>query len=102
MKVVDLDNLCVAPIYSDGLMGLIWRGFESSVLTAFSKALEKEEARPVARTDVLFAIAKSLVWFGAVRSVPRNREIDAQIARLVLGLKEAVSYAASIPESSAV
>jgi SAM-dependent methyltransferase len=97
VKVVDLDNLCVAPIYSDGLVGLIWRGFEPPVLSAFCEALAKEENRPVTRIDVLFAIAKSLVWFGAVRSVPRNPEIDAQIARLVSGLKGAVFYAASFP-----
>jgi len=102
VRVVDLDNLCIAPIYSDGLVGLIWRGFDRSVLRAFCEAMAKEETRPVARTDVLFAIAKSLVWFTAVRSVARNREIEAQIARLVLGLTGAVSFAASIAEDKVV
>jgi SAM-dependent methyltransferase len=95
IKVIDLDNICVAPIYSDGLVGFIWRGFDRGEIKSFCDRLAKEESRTVSQVDITFAIAKSLTWFTAVRSAPRNREIEAQINRLVKGLTEVIAFSSS-------
>ncbi|MBA3650754.1 MAG: methyltransferase domain-containing protein [Chthoniobacterales bacterium] len=101
VKVVDLDNICIAPLYSDGLVGLIWRGFDRATLSTFCDKLGKEEARSVTQVDVTFAIAKSLIWFTAVRPAFRNSEIEGQLTRLVKGLTEIISFAASLPKERA-
>jgi Ser/Thr protein kinase RdoA (MazF antagonist) len=101
VKVVDLDNICVSPIYSDGLVGLVWRGFGQEGFDAFCRRLAMEEARPACRTDATFAIAKSLIWFTAVRGGRESAEIQAQISRLVTGLTEAIAFAASLPAAKA-
>ena len=97
VKVIDLDNICVSPIYSDGLVGLIWRGFGREGFGAFCGKLAREEVRPATKTDATFAIAKSLIWFTAVRAGRESSEIQAQITRLVTGLTEAMAFSASLP-----
>jgi SAM-dependent methyltransferase len=95
-KVIDLDNLCVGTIYSDGLTGLIWRGATAETLGSFCENLGREETRSVARYDVHLAIANGVAWFSsAIRSKP-NPVVDQQIALLWAGLRQAIQFAADI------
>ena len=43
---IDLDNFCVGPIYSDGLMGLIRRGAPKETLAAFCQKLAPKNPDP--------------------------------------------------------
>ena len=97
VRVIDLDNFCIGPIYSDGLMGLIWRGGTEANLTTFCEKLCREELRSVTRDDVTVAIAKGLVWFSIIRSGDANPTIQEQIARLVRGFDSALKFLASLP-----
>ncbi len=97
VRVVDLDSICIGPIYSDGLLGLIWRGGSETVLGTFCEKLREEETRPVSRVDVIFAIARGLLWFSAVRSNNTNSVIQEQIARLLKGLTHAIAFSSSLP-----
>jgi SAM-dependent methyltransferase/aminoglycoside phosphotransferase (APT) family kinase protein len=97
VRVVDLDSICIGPIYSDGLLGLIWRGGSEAVLTTFCERIRQEEFRPVNREDVTVAIARGLMWFSAVRSGNANPVIQEQISRLTKGLTNARAFSASLP-----
>ena len=100
VRVIDLDNFCIGPIYSDGLMGLIWRGGTEANLTTFCEKLCLEELRSVTRDDVTVAIAKGLVWFSIIRSGNANPTIQEQIARLVRGFDHALTFLALLPATA--
>jgi SAM-dependent methyltransferase len=94
-RVVDLDALTIGPIYSDGLLGLIWRGVDAEVLRDFCAKLEQEEQRAVTHYDVSYAIANGISWYGAVRQKPGPVTQD-QINRLRNGLTAALQFQASL------
>ena len=96
IKVVDLDNLCVGPIYSDGLMGLMWRGAPLEALESFCEKLRPEETRPVASYDVALAIVNGIIWFSAVRSKSSDPVILGQIERLRQGFESGLKLIASL------
>jgi hypothetical protein len=95
-RVVDLDNFCVGPIYSDGLMGLIRRGAPKETLAAFCQKLGTEESRPATRDDVTLAIGKSIAWFGAARRTKWYSVMQEQVRRLQTGLMEAIKFQGSV------
>ena len=95
-RVVDLDNFCVGPIYSDGLMGLIRRGAPKETLAAFCKKLGTEESRPTTRDDVTLAIAKGIAWFCAARRSNWYPVMQEQVRRLQTGLMEAIKFKSSV------
>ncbi len=96
-KVVDLDNLCVGPLYSDGLIGLIWRGADEATLQLFCDTLRAEETRGAMRIDVAHAIATGIAWFSAVRPKRSDGVIRQQITRLVSGLEAALQVLPTLP-----
>jgi hypothetical protein len=96
IKVVDLDNICVGPIYSDGLLGLMRYSAPVEALIMFCEKLRHEEARAVAPYDVATAIANGIIWFSGVRSKNSNPVIHAQIKRLLEGLRGGLKLIASI------
>lgn len=91
-RVVDLDTLTVGTIYSDGLMGLIWRGVGAEILATFCEKLRTEETRPVARHDIAYAIANGISWYSAVKQSKSASVIPDQISRLHRGLTEAIQF----------
>jgi len=95
-RVVDLDNLSVGTIYSDGLTGLIFRGASKETLEQFCGRLGTEESRPVAYHDIALAIANGLIWFSIVRSQKSTTVIPEQISRLRVGLSETLRFADSM------
>lgn len=95
-RVVDLDNFCVGPIYSDGLMGLIRRGAPKETLAAFCEKLGTEESRPATRDDVTLAIAKGIAWFCAARQTKWYPVMQEQVRRLQTGLMEAIKFKGSV------
>jgi SAM-dependent methyltransferase len=95
-RVVDLDNFCVGPIYSDGLMGLIRRGAPKETLAAFCKKLGPEESRAATRDDVTLAIAKGIAWFCAARRAKWYLVMQEQVRRLQTGLMEAIKFKGSL------
>ena len=95
-RVVDLDNFCVGPIYSDGLMGLIRRGAPKETLAAFCKELGIEESRPTMRDDVTLAIAKGIAWFCAARRTNWYPVMQDQVRRLQTGLMEAIKFKGAV------
>lgn len=94
--VVDLDTITMGPIYSDGLIGLIWRGVDASVLAKFCDKLRQEEKRAVSSYDVKYAIATGISWFSAVRTLKLETGIPDQVARLRKGLDAAIAFHSSI------
>ena len=96
IKVVDLDNLCVGPIYSDGIMGLMWRGAPLEILENFCEKLHREETRPVASYDVALAIANGIIWFSAVRSKSIDSVILGQIKQLRQGFESGLKLIGSL------
>ena len=93
-RVIDLDNLCVGTIYSDGLTGLMWRGASAEKLQIFCEKLAEEESRSVARYDVYLAIANGVAWFSsAMRSKKKTNLVDQQISQLQMGLAHAIQFA---------
>ena len=96
IKVVDLDNLCVGPIYSDGLLGLMWRGAPVEALVMFCDKLCPEETRAVASYDVAIAITNGIIWFSAVRSKSSDPVILEQIERLRQGFESGLKLIALI------
>lgn len=103
-KVVDLDNLRLGTIYSDGLTGLIWRGSAVASLARFCDELKPEEPRQVLRYDVYLAIANAVAWLsavsGGIQQQP-NPVVEGQIANLHSGLKEALQFAESCATEAA-
>ena len=95
-RVVDLDNFCVGPIYSDGLMGLIRRGAPKETLAAFCKELGIEESRPTMRDDVTLAIAKGIAWFCAARRTNWYPVMQDQVRCLQTGLMEAIKFKGAV------
>ena len=95
-RVVDLDNFCVGPIYSDGLMGLIRRGAPKETLAAFCQKLGTEESRLTTRDDVTLAIAKGIAWFCAARRSNWYRVMQEQVRCLQTGLMEAIKFKGAI------
>jgi hypothetical protein len=96
IKVVDLDNLCVGSIYSDGIMGLMWRGAPLETLEDFCEKLRLEETRPVASYDVALAIVNGIIWFSTVRSKSSDPVILGQIGRLRQGFESGLKLIASL------
>lgn len=96
IKVVDLDNFSVGPIYSDGLLGLMWRGAPSDVLSTFCEKLRPEEARSVNPSDIAVALAKGVAWFSAVRPQESEPVMREQISRLRQGLAAGLELMKSI------
>jgi SAM-dependent methyltransferase len=96
IRVVDLDNLCVGPIYSDGIMGLMWRGAPLEALQDFCEKLRPEETRPVASYDVALALVNGIIWFSAVRSKSSDPVILGQIGRLRQGFESGLKLIASL------
>jgi SAM-dependent methyltransferase len=92
-RVVDLDAMMVGPVYSDGLLGLIWRGADEEVLASFCNRLEREERRPAAPYDVAYAIASGISWYSTVRQSKPSAVAEGQIDRLCKGLREAIGLA---------
>jgi hypothetical protein len=86
----------MGPIYSDGLIGLIWRGVDASVLAKFCDKLRQEEKRAVSSYDVKYAIATGISWFSAVRTLKLETGIPDQVARLRKGLDAAIAFHSSI------
>ncbi|MEO8439049.1 MAG: methyltransferase domain-containing protein [Spartobacteria bacterium] len=95
-RVVDLDTLTLGPIYSDGLIGLIWRGAAADTLANFCQKLRSEEPRSVTVYDVGFAIANGIAWYSAVRQSEPAEVGQEQIGRLRKGLTEALTFASSL------
>jgi SAM-dependent methyltransferase len=95
-RVVDLDAMTVGPVYSDGLLGLIWRGAAAGILRMFCDKLRVEESRPVLTYDVSFAIANGISWYCAVRQNRSLPVIEDQIDRLRTGLTEAIRFHTSL------
>ena len=91
-RVIDLDNLCLGTIYSDGLTGLMWRGGTVETLEKFCDELGREEARSVARYDAYLAIANGVAWFAsATQSKPNNAV--GEISLLRSGLTQMIQFA---------
>jgi len=95
-RVVDLDNFCVGPIYSDGLMGLIRRGAPKETLAAFCQKLGPEESRPATRDDITLAIAKGIAWFCAARRTKWYPVMQEEVRRVQTGLMEAIKFKGSV------
>jgi SAM-dependent methyltransferase len=93
--VIDLDNLGLGTIYSDGLLGFIWRGAAEETLAKFCEQLQKEEKRAVARFDVAFAVANGLAWYSTVRAANPAALKSDQVERLHKGLEAALDFARS-------
>jgi hypothetical protein len=89
-RVVDLDNLTVGTIYSDGLLGLIWRGASSGDFHWFCEQLGCEEKRPVRRADISIAVAGALEWLRAIRPYRDQPQVRAQIEHCISGVNAAV------------
>ena len=98
--VVDLDNLGLGTIYSDGLLGFIWRGAGRETLAQFCQEQQKEEHRAVIRFDVAFAVANGLAWYSTVRMTNPAALKSDQVKRLHKGLQEALDFARSCAISS--
>jgi hypothetical protein len=94
-RVVDLDNLSLGTIYSDGLTGLLFRAAPADVLKQFCEYLGGEESRSVGRRDATLALANVLIWFSIATS-NRNAIIEQQIARVRQGLSEMLRFADSL------
>lgn len=94
--VVDLDTISVGTIYSDGLMGLIWRGAEVVVMEHFCEKLRPEESRAVSAHDMAYAIGSGILWLSTVKSLKVEANVPDQIARLKKGLSEALSLHARL------
>lgn len=95
-RVVDLDAISIGTVYSDGLTGLIWRGFEAKTLATFCDKLGAEETRPVSKHDVSYAIAYCISWFSTVQSLKAEETLREQIVRFRKGLEEAILFCAQI------
>lgn len=93
LRVVDLDNLGLGTIYSDGLTALIWRGVTEELLVKYCRELEAEEERPVKRFDIAVAVANGLGWYSTVRTTNPAALQPDQIARLRNGLGGALDFA---------
>lgn len=96
LRVVDLDTLCLGTIYSDGLIGLIWRGGNKDTMQTFTGRLRPEEARPVNNLDIAWAIAVGLMWYSAARKAESAPTFELQITRVSKGLEQAMTFAASL------
>ena len=94
--VVDLDTMAVGTIYSDGLMGLIWRGADASILAKYCDELRSEEKRAVSSYDISYAIGSGISWFSAIRTLNAESTIPDQVTRLCKGLSEAIEFRSSI------
>jgi SAM-dependent methyltransferase len=92
-RVVDLDTMTVGPVYSDGLLGLIWRGADEKVLAAFCNKQSHDETRGVTRYDIAYAIANGISWYSTVRQSKPAAVKQEQIDRLLKGLAQASALA---------
>jgi Ser/Thr protein kinase RdoA (MazF antagonist) len=95
-RVIDLDNLCVGTIYSDGLTGMMWRGANAQWMASFCEKLAQEETRSVARYDVYLAIANGIAWFSSANRAMGDRILDHEISLLRIGLAQAIQFAAGV------
>ena len=96
-RIVDLDNLLIGTIYSDGITGLIWRGASAEVLSRFCAKLASEESRSAARHDAGLAIANALAWCASAMRSEQTPLVDEQMSRLRVGLEQALQFASSLP-----
>ena len=91
-RVIDLDNLCLGTIYSDGLTGLMWQGGTVETLEKFCDELGREEARSVARYDAYLAIANGVAWFASATQSKPNNAVE-EISLLRSGLTQMIQFA---------
>jgi len=98
LRVVDLDTMRVGSVYSDGLLGLIWRAASTADLERFCEILAREESRPPKRGDVAIAIACGVAWFAAIRPFDDAEIVVGQIERFASGLESAIRLYETLPE----
>jgi len=98
LRVVDLDTMRVGSIYSDGLLGLIWRAASTVDLERFCEMLSEEESRSPRRGDVAVAVACGVAWFAAIRPFDDAEIVVGQIERFASGLESAVRLYETLPE----
>lgn len=92
VRVVDMDNIGVGTIYSDGLLGLMWRGGSASDLADLCGLIGTDESRVVEVGDLVVAMANGLEWYASISKMPSGSSLKRTTDRFVEGVHSAMEF----------
>jgi SAM-dependent methyltransferase len=95
-RVVDLESMVVGTIYSDGIMGLIWRGGPEELFPELCAVIGREETREARQADVVVAVSNGLRWFAVARSAA-GPAVRPAFERFSAGVAAALRFSQTLP-----